>query len=103
MITPAQCRAARALVNWSQQHLAEAATVGNATVRNFESGNSVPQHSTLDALRLALEAAGVGVRVVSRGSNRPPGCALLFIRSLSTLTLGEGRARKPENEKSRAG
>ena len=59
MITPAQCRAARALVNWSQQQLAEAATVGNATIRNFESGNSAPQHSTLDVLRRALEAAGV--------------------------------------------
>jgi transcriptional regulator with XRE-family HTH domain len=59
MITPAQCRAARALLNWSQQQLAEAATVGNATIRNFESGNSAPQHSTLDVLRRALEAAGV--------------------------------------------
>jgi transcriptional regulator with XRE-family HTH domain len=59
MMTPAQCRAARALVNWSQQQLAEAATIGNATIRNFESGNSAPQHSTLDVLRRALEAAGV--------------------------------------------
>jgi transcriptional regulator with XRE-family HTH domain len=59
MMTPAQCRAARALLDWSQQQLAESATVGNATIRNFENGKSSPQHSTLDVLRRALEAAGV--------------------------------------------
>jgi transcriptional regulator with XRE-family HTH domain len=59
MMTPAQCRAARALIDWSQQQLAEAARVGNATIRNFENGRSSPQHATLDVLRRALEAAGV--------------------------------------------
>ena len=59
MMTPAQCRAARALVDWSQQDLAEAAKVGNATIRNFEAGRSAPQHSTLQVLCSALESAGV--------------------------------------------
>lgn len=59
MITPAQCRAARALLDWSQQQLAEAARVGNATIRNFESGRSSPQNATLDVLRRAFETAGV--------------------------------------------
>lgn len=59
MITPAQCRAARALLDWSQQQLAEAAKVGNATIRNFEGGKSSPQNATLTVLRSALEAAGV--------------------------------------------
>ncbi|WP_368860633.1 helix-turn-helix domain-containing protein [Mesorhizobium sp. GbtcB19] len=59
MITPAQCRAARALLDWSQQHLADASKIGNATIRNFEGGKSAPQHATLDVLRRALEAAGV--------------------------------------------
>ncbi len=59
MITPAQCRAARALVDWSQQQLADAARVGNATIRNFESGKSAAQNATLDVLQRALEAAGV--------------------------------------------
>lgn len=59
MITSAQCRAARALINWSQQELAEHSKIGNATIRNFESGKSSPQHATLDVLRRALEAAGV--------------------------------------------
>jgi transcriptional regulator with XRE-family HTH domain len=59
MMTPAQCRAARALLDWSQQQLADAARVGNATIRNFESGRSSPQNATLEVLRRALEAAGV--------------------------------------------
>lgn len=58
-MTPAQCRAARALLDWSQQRLAEAANVGNATIRNFEGGNSTPQAATLAMLRGALETAGV--------------------------------------------
>lgn len=59
MMTPAQCRAARALLDWSQQQLAEAAKIGNATIRNFENGRSDPQAATLTVLRMTLEAAGV--------------------------------------------
>jgi transcriptional regulator with XRE-family HTH domain len=59
LLTPSQCRAARALIDWSQQQLANASLVGNATIRNFESGRSNPQNSTLAALQRALEAAGV--------------------------------------------
>ncbi len=58
-MTPAQCRAARALLDWSQQQLAEAAKIGNATIRNFEGGKSVPQSATLDVLRRTFEAQGV--------------------------------------------
>lgn len=59
MISPAQCRAARALLEWTQQDLAEAAEIGNATIRNFESGKSLPQSATLRILVQALQAAGV--------------------------------------------
>lgn len=59
MMKPSQCRAARALLDWSQQQLADASKVGNATIRNFEGGKSSPQNATLEVLRRALEAAGV--------------------------------------------
>lgn len=59
MITAAQCRAARALLDWSQQDLADAASIGNATIRNFEGGKSEPQHATLVVLRQAFESAGI--------------------------------------------
>jgi transcriptional regulator with XRE-family HTH domain len=58
-MTPAQCRAARALLNWNQAQLAEAAQVSVTTVRTFETEKSSPQRSTLDVMRRALEAAGV--------------------------------------------
>ena len=59
MLTPAQCRAARALVAWSQQDLATRAAVGIVTVHQLEAGLSQPRRSTLDVIRRALEAAGV--------------------------------------------
>lgn len=58
-MTPAQCRAARALLDWSQQQLAQAAQVGVVTVRQFEGGASEPRRATLTVLRSTLEAAGV--------------------------------------------
>ena len=39
--------------------LASAANVHRNTISAFEAGNSGPNHSTLSAVRLALEAAGV--------------------------------------------
>lgn len=59
MITPAQCRAGRALLNWSQQQLADLAKVGVVTVRQFEREGAQPRHATLDVIRRALEAGGV--------------------------------------------
>jgi transcriptional regulator with XRE-family HTH domain len=59
MISPAQCRAARGLLQWSQQQLADAAKVGVVTVRQFENGGAEPRRATLEVISRALEAAGV--------------------------------------------
>ncbi|WP_310094594.1 MULTISPECIES: helix-turn-helix transcriptional regulator [Bosea] len=61
MITPAQCRAARALLDWSQQDLAKAAHLGLSTIRDFEKGRRVPTHNNLRGIKLALEEGGVEV------------------------------------------
>ena len=58
-ITPEQCRAARALLDWSQTTLAEAAKAGQSTIAKFERGLRSPHASTLTSIRAALEAAGV--------------------------------------------
>jgi len=77
MMTPAQSRAARALIEWSQEELAKAAHLGLSTIRDFEKGRRIPSHNNLLGLRTALEAAGVlfipengagaGVRLAKRG------------------------------------
>ena len=59
MITSAQCRAARGLLDWSQQDLATAASVGLVTVHQLEAGTSRPRPATLDVVKRALEKAGV--------------------------------------------
>ena len=59
MITPAQCRAARALIEWSQEQLAHASQLGLSTIRYFEKGYRVPTRSNREAIQKALEAAGV--------------------------------------------
>ena len=58
-MTPAQCRAARGLLDWTQDELAAKAAVSVVTVRNFEKGRSSPQRATLEVVRRALEAADV--------------------------------------------
>jgi predicted transcriptional regulator len=59
MITSEQCRAARALLDWSQQQLAQNAGVGVVTIHQLEAGTSEPRRSTLDVIRRCLEAGGV--------------------------------------------
>ena len=59
MVTPAQCRAARGLLGWSQQELARQAGVGIVTVHQLETGVSQPRRATLDVIRRALESAGI--------------------------------------------
>jgi transcriptional regulator with XRE-family HTH domain len=58
-MTPPQTRAARGLLNWSQEQLAAAAKVSVTTLRNFERGATVPVTNNLASMRAALEAAGV--------------------------------------------
>jgi transcriptional regulator with XRE-family HTH domain len=59
MLTPAQLRAARALLGWSRQDLANKSGTAAETVQGFESRGSDPKLSTLNKWHRALELAGV--------------------------------------------
>jgi transcriptional regulator with XRE-family HTH domain len=61
LITSEQIRAARALLRWEQRNLAEASGVSLPSIKRLETspGNLSAQPRTIDALRAALEAAGV--------------------------------------------
>lgn len=79
MITPSQSRAARALIEWSQEELAKAAHLGLSTIRDFEKSRRTPSHNNLLGIRTALEVAGVlfipengagaGVRLAQRADD----------------------------------
>ena len=58
-MTKTQCRAARAILGWSQAKLAERAGVGLSTVREFEAGRRDPYDANMSAMRGALSGAGV--------------------------------------------
>jgi transcriptional regulator with XRE-family HTH domain len=59
LITPAQCRAARALLDMTQPDLAERSGLGLSTVVDFEKSRRQVSDRAIDDLRTALERAGV--------------------------------------------
>ena len=58
-LTAAQCRAARALLSWSQDKLADASRVGISTVGDFERDKRRPCDHLLRDIRSSLESAGI--------------------------------------------
>jgi transcriptional regulator with XRE-family HTH domain len=58
-IDPAQLRAARGLVKWSRDRLASKAGTTERTIARIEDGDGKPRASTAQAIRSALEKAGV--------------------------------------------
>jgi predicted transcriptional regulator len=59
MITPRQIRAARALLGWSQQQLADKAIVSLNAVTRLEKAKVDSRLSTLVAIEKALTKAGI--------------------------------------------
>jgi len=83
MLDPAQIRAARALLGWTQDDLSKASGVGTATIQRMEKSNQVISGyvSTLVRLQEAFEKAGIlfidddegggyGLRVAKRKRGR---------------------------------
>jgi transcriptional regulator with XRE-family HTH domain len=64
-VTPAQCRAARALLNWSQADLVTHSGVSAKSIADYERGATKPYGRTLTALIATLEAAGI--EFINRG------------------------------------
>jgi transcriptional regulator with XRE-family HTH domain len=61
MITPDQCRAARALIGWNQHQLARAANISRETVADFETGKRTPIPNNLKAIEFAFSAADIAL------------------------------------------
>jgi transcriptional regulator with XRE-family HTH domain len=58
-ISAGQARAARAILGWTQDRLAQSADVPKRTLARFELGEGSPHRRTVEAIRTALESAGV--------------------------------------------
>jgi hypothetical protein len=58
-LTASQCRAARALIEWSQQQLSRSASIDLQTIADFERRFRSADETTRRRLRATLEAAGV--------------------------------------------
>lgn len=58
-ISPGQCRAARALLGWTQKQLEERSRVTQKTITDFERGVRQPFPRTLDDIVQAFEEAGM--------------------------------------------
>ena len=81
MITGRQVRAARALLNWKQETLAEKALVALTALKRLESERNLSVHeATHDQVRRALEAAGI----LFVESDRGRGVMLLHEASAAT-------------------
>lgn len=61
-ITPRECRAARAGLEWSRDDLAKRAGLSDRTITDFERGAREPHSNNLAAIRHAFETAGVKFR-----------------------------------------
>jgi transcriptional regulator with XRE-family HTH domain len=61
MITSAQIRGARGLLNWSRKELAEHSGISFASMMRLESFDGVPASNfkTLEAIKNAFEEAGI--------------------------------------------
>jgi hypothetical protein len=84
-ITPEQCRAARAWLNWTQAELAQRASVGLSSVKDFEKGSRRTLTSIKAQLQRAFEEANVDALKIRPVKNRP--------RAVKKLTLPVAQLR----------
>ena len=88
---PAQCRAARALIEMDQAALAEKAGISRNVVVDFENGRRTPMYNNLAAIRHTLETAGV-VLIGEDGDG--VGVRLRKRNNLGRIVLDDGK--RPE-------
>ena len=87
-LTPQQCRAARGLLDWTQEELAERAGVSRGTVRGFENGRHELHRGSAAVIRGALEAAGVVL--LDANGEAGPGVRLRTDRSRRSMDDSAG-------------
>lgn len=75
-ISAAQCRAARALLDWSQDQLAENAHVARASIADFERNIRTPMRNNMVSIIGAFRAAGI--RFIADAADGGAGAGVRF-------------------------
>lgn len=93
-------RAARALMGWTPQELADKSGVPLRTIARLELGEGSLQRRTLAAIRAALEAAGGGIhprerRRAGRAVEKTYAPQLLVINILAIIATTQLKINKP--------
>jgi len=85
--TPAQCRAARALLSWTQAVLAERAGVARKTIADFELATRTLHIRTRRDITSTLEAAGIEFMWGddAKANGQTPGDGVRFGRRLAKV------------------
>ena len=100
MITSRQVRAARALLGWTQEMLADKALVALTALKRLESNRLKVREDTRHQVRRALEAAGIVFLAYDRGE----GVMLVRNRPTPAGSLKESGAKShPPKPPSRTG
>jgi predicted transcriptional regulator len=76
MITAEQMRAARALLRWSAQNLADHSGVNWKTIQRLESGVGIPASRTKNLMRIRQVLEDAGVIFIDQSEERGPGVQL---------------------------
>ena len=79
-MTPAQCKAARALLGWDQIKAAKAMGISRTTLSHFENGHQAIKSSTVALICTTLESEGIvffyricneiGVKLISKNAEK---------------------------------
>lgn len=67
-ISPGQCRAARALLGWTQETLSKKAGVGQSTIKDFEKCERSPILNNRTAIERAFQDAGIEFQFAASGN-----------------------------------
>jgi transcriptional regulator with XRE-family HTH domain len=88
-ISPAQCRAARGLIDLDQARLAEMANVSRNVIVDFETGRRTPNPNNLVAIERAFETVGVAFMDAGSSIEGGAGVRLRNGRSSATIALDD--------------
>ena len=76
MITSEQIRAARALLRWSAQDLADKSGIGFRTIQRFESETGIPASRTINLIAIQNVFEDAGLVFIEQSEERGPGVQL---------------------------